>query len=348
MADINIHAAILVPIALLITLPITGRVYYSSKNLPGALLCLTLAIPAWLLGRLFPVAGGPVIGILMGMLLAQLWRAPEACKPGVKETGKRVLQTSIVLFGFQMNLAHVADIGGQAIVMLLAVVAVALILARLIGSLLGLPSNEWTLIGVGTAICGGSAIAATAPVIKADDKQVASAISIIFLFNVIAVFVFPAVGHLIGMDDQSFGMWAGAAINDTSSVVAAGYSYSEAAGNTATVVKLTRTLMIIPITFALALRQSKLTQDGGKFSLRKIFPWFVAGFLAACVVNTAGVIPAQAAAFWGEMGRFLIVVAMVGIGLGVNLRELICNGKKPLLLGLCLCAAVVSVSLAII
>ena len=335
-------------IALLITLPITGVAYYSSKNLPGALLCFLIAIPAWLLGQWLPIAGGPVIGIMLGMLIAQFWRMPDSFKPGTKETGKRVLQTAIVLFGFQMNLVHVLDIGVQALFVLFAVVGVALMLAYLLGKPLGLASNEQTLIGVGTAICGGSAIAATAPIIKADDKQVATAISIIFLFNVIAVFVFPATGHLLGMDDTTFGIWAGAAINDTSSVVAAGFSYSEAAGNTATVVKLTRTLMIIPITLALAIMQSKRAKDGGSFSLRKIFPWFVAGFLAACIVNTAGVVPVDAATFWGQMGRFLIVVAMVGIGLGVNFRDLIKHGKKPILLGCCLSVAVATVSLIII
>ena len=335
-------------IALLVTLPITGLAYYKSKNLPGALLCFAIAVPAWLLGRWLPIAGGPVIGIMLGMLIAAFWRMPDSFKPGTKETGKRILQTAIVLFGFQMNLAHVLAIGGQAFLVLLAVVATALILAYFIGTSLGLTSNEKTLIGVGTAICGGSAIAATAPIIKADDKQVATAISIIFLFNVIAVFVFPATGHMLGMDDTTFGIWAGAAINDTSSVVAAGFSYSESAGNTATIVKLTRTLMIIPITLALAVRQSKLAQDGNKFSLRKIFPWFVAGFLAASIINTTGVVPVDIASFWGQMGRFLIVVAMVGIGLGVNFKDLIKHGKKPVLLGLCLSLAVATVSLIII
>ena len=242
-------------IALLIILPITGLRYYSFKHLPGALLCFMLAIPAWFLGQWLPIAGGPVIGLMLGMLLAQFLRLPEVCKPGVKETGRRILQTAIVLLGFQMNLANILDVGGQALLVLFAVIAVALLLAYLLGKPLGVSANEQTLIGVGTAICGGSAIAATAPIIKADDKQVATAISTVFLFNVIAVFVFPAAGYLLGMDEITFGIWAGAAINDTSSVVAAGFAYGEAAGSTATVVKLTRTLMIIPTTLALALRQ---------------------------------------------------------------------------------------------
>ncbi|MCL2619071.1 MAG: YeiH family protein [Defluviitaleaceae bacterium] len=335
-------------LALLITLPITGVSYYSAKNLRGALLCLSLAVPAFFLGRFLPLAGGPVIGILLGMLAALFRRVPAEFKAGAKETGKRVLQTAIVLFGFQMNLTYVLDIGWQSVPVLLAVVAAALILAVAVGRKLGLSPNEQTLIGVGTAICGGSAIAATAPIIKADDNQVATSISIIFLFNVIAVFVFPALGHILGLDDTRFGIWAGAAINDTSSVVAAGFSYSEAAGNTATVVKLSRTLMIIPISLALAMLQARREQGGGKFSLVKSFPWFVAGFLAACIVNTAGVVPTAAAAFWGDMGRFLIIVAMVGIGLGVSLPALLTNSKKPVILGGCLSLTVAAVSLAII
>ena len=341
-------AAFLIPLALLITLPITGRVYYTRKNLPGALLCLGLAVPAWQLGQLMPVAGGPVIGIVLGMLVAQFFSVPDTCKVGTKETGKRILQTAIVLFGFQMNLLLVFNLGGQVLPLLLAVVATALVLAYFVGKALGLSAHEKVLIGVGTAICGGSAIAATAPIIKAGDKQVATAISIIFLFNVVAVFAFPAAGHLLSMNDEMFGIWAGAAINDTSSVVAAAFSYSWDAGNTAIVVKMTRTLLIIPVSFALALLYSKQEQGGGKFSLLKTFPWFVAGFLAASVLNTVDVIPANFTAFWASMGRFLIIVAMVGIGLGVNIKELIRSGKKPVMLGGCLSLAVAVVSLAIL
>ena len=337
--------AFYISIALLITLPITGYRYYSSNNLPGALLCLFIAVPAWFLGRLLPLAGGAVIGILLGMMISQFWRLPDALKPGIKETGKRMLQAAIVLLGFQMNLTQVLGTGSQVLVLLLAVIAVALVLAQLIGKSLGLKANEQILIGVGTAICGGAAIAAASPIIKADEKQVTTAISVVFFFNIVAVFVFPAVGHLFGMDDLRFGMWAGAAINDTSSVVAAGFTYSEDAGNIATVVKMTRTLMIIPITFILALIQSKKAQGGDGFSLSKTFPWFIAGFLAACMLNTAGVIPEQAAEFWGVMSRFLIVIAMAGIGLGTNLKTLIRRSKKPLLLGFCLSLAVASVSL---
>ena len=335
-------------IALLITLPITTFGFYNKKNLPGIFFCLLLAIPAWFLGQWLPIVGGPVIGLVLGMLLAQFSHLPAASQPGIKETGKRILQTAIMLLGFQMSFAHFLYVGSQAIFILLAVITTALILAYLLGKRMGISKNEQTLIGVGTAICGGSAIAATAPIIKADDKQVATAIATIFLFNVIAVFVFPTAGHLLGMDEAMFGTWAGAAINDTSSVTAAGFAYGDVAGGTAIVVKLTRTLMIIPVTLLLALKQSKQGGNGELFKIHKNFPWFVAGFMAACVLNTIGVIPTEATMFWGMMGRFFIIVAMVGIGLNIKFKELFRHGKKPMALGFCLSLAVAMVSLVLI
>ncbi|MFA7216314.1 MAG: putative sulfate exporter family transporter, partial [Bacillota bacterium] len=286
-------------IAVIITLPIVTASYYSKKNSLGAILCIGLAVPAWLLGKKVPVAGGAVFGILLGMLCTSLWDYPDSFRPGIKDTSKRVLQAAIVLFGFQMNLGHVMSMSGQAFILIAATIVTAFLVAFFVGRLIGIDGNEQTLIGIGTAICGGSAIAAAAPVISASDEEVAKAISTIFLFNVLAVFVFPLAGHLAHMSDLRFGMWAGAAINDTSSVVAASYSYSDAAGNTATVVKLTRTLMIIPVTFILALRQSNREQTKGTgFNVLKTFPWFVAAFLAACILNTSGIIPQGMAGFW--------------------------------------------------
>ena len=323
--------------------------YYNPKNLLGILLCLLIAIPPWLLGRLFPLAGGAIIGILFGMIIAQFFRLPDFFKSGIKVTSKYMLQAAVILLGFQLNLAQVLDKGSQVLVILLIVIAIALILARLIGRLLKLETKEQILIGVGTAICGGAAISATSPIVKANEKQVTAAISVVFFFNIVAVFVFPAVGHLFGMDDSRFGIWAGAAINDTSSVVAAGFAYSEDAGNMAVVVKMIRTLMIVPIAFVLALlMQSKKTKKNAGFSLRKTFPWFIVGFLIACIINTARLTPTEITEFWTVMSRFMIVIAMVAIGLGTNLKELVQRGKKSLLLGFCLSLAVAAVSLFIL
>ena len=261
-----------------------------------------------------------------------------------------------------MNMGNIIKVGSQSLLVLVFTLSASFITAYLVSKVLRLPSGIAVLIGVGTSICGGSAIAATAPVIKADDDDVAQAISTIFLFNIIAVFLFPAVGHLLGLSDTGFGMWAGTAINDTSSVVAAASSWSEQAGNGtalqfATIVKLTRTLFIVPITLVLAVYTSrkakKVSAAGTKaasssgYSFRKVFPWFVLGFLAAALIYTFLPIPAPVSAFLVQTGKFLIIMAMAAVGLNTNLKKLLTQSAKPLLLGICCWGAVSGVSLLV-
>lgn len=221
------------------------------KYARGMILALLIAIPAYWLGNTFPIIGGPVFGILLGMILAGIKR-PDTFEPGIKYSGKKVLQYSIILLGFEMNLYNVISVGASSFSVMIFTLLTAFVVALVVGRLLRLDLKMTTLVGAGTAICGGSAIAAVAPVIEAEDKDIAFSISTIFLFNVLAVFIFPFLGHWMGLSDSGFGMWAGTAINDTSSVVAAGYSYSNAAGDYATIVKLTRALMIVPICVIIA------------------------------------------------------------------------------------------------
>ncbi|MDR1706193.1 MAG: YeiH family protein [Clostridiales bacterium] len=329
---------------LLLTLPIATPSFYKKGNWAGALVCAGLAVPAWFIGEAVPVAGGPVVGILLGLIITNIWKKKGIFAPGIKAASKRVLQMAIVLFGFQMNFNNVVEMGGSAVILILSVISVAFIVAVFLGRVLKVPFNEKTLIGVGTAICGGSAIAATAPVLEAGEKEVVRAISTIFLFNIIAAFLYPALGRFFGMSDTAFGMWAGSAINDTSSVVAAGYAFSDAAGTTATVVKLTRTIMIIPVTLIIALTRAGTREKGRGVNILGTFPWFVLAFLLASVINTTGFIPAEAAAFWSRMGKFLIVAAMVAIGFGCDVKELIKGGRKPIILGFCCSVCVAAVS----
>jgi len=313
----------------------------------GALLTLALAIPAWLLGKLVPIVGAPIFAILIGMLLSFIKR-PIYLEQGIRFSSKKILQYSIVFLGFSLDLGVVARVGLQSLSVMLFTLTAAFATAYLVGRALGLDANTKILIGVGTSICGGSAIAATAPVIEADDKEVAFAISTIFLFNIIAVFVFPALGHLMKMSDDQFGLWAGTAINDTSSVVAAAFSYSDSAGRYATIVKLTRTLMIIPVTLVLAFsRKRGAGKNAGSVELGKIFPWFVLGFLAASLIRTIGALPSEFYPVLNDVGKFGICAAMVAIGLNTKPRELIENGMRPILLGLACWAAVALVSLAV-
>ena len=339
------------------------------KVAPGILLCLLIAVPAWILGNVWPIVGSPVFGILMGMLITLLLpnllavprvfgdRQAFRLEDGVKYTSKKLLQYSIILLGFGMNLYHVVRVGGQSLYVIVFTLTASFVTAYFVGKIMNLDAKVATLIGVGTSICGGSAIAATAPVISAKDEDVAHAISTIFLFNILAVFIFPSLGMILGLSDQGFGMWAGTAINDTSSVVAAGTAWSDAVGNNnalafATIVKLTRTLMIVPITLVLAVytarqaRKNPQQATGGKFHFAKVFPWFVLGFVFAAVINTV-VGSTSLFAHLVVAGKFMIVMAMAAIGLNTNLKKLLTNGFKPVFLGVCCWSAVAVASLAV-
>ena len=317
------------------------------EYMDGILYAMLFAVPAYVLGLYFPIVGGPVFGILLGMLFAKK-RRPEKTESGIRFTGKKILQYAIILLGFEMNLFHVVEVGEQSLYVMVFTLAAAFLAAFVVGRLMGLDRDMTALVGAGTAICGGSAIAAVAPVIGAKDRDVVISIATIFFFNVIAVFLFPFLGHTMGMSDQGFGMWAGTAINDTSSVVAAGYAYSHDAGTYATIVKLTRTLMIVPVCLFFALLVMRgAKKSGAGFSLRRIFPMFVLYFVVACIVNTTGILPAELSHGLGMLGKFAIVLAMSAIGLNTDLPSLVKNGARPLALGMVCWAAVAVTSLIV-
>lgn len=327
-------------------------------TLPGILLCFLIALPAWLLGKAFPVIGGPIFGITFGIIVSSV-KKPVWAEKGIAYTSKKILQYSIILLGFEMNLFTIITVGRQSLLVIISTLSASFLTAFVMGRLLKLERNTTILIGVGTSICGGSAIAATAPVISAENEEVAHSISTIFLFNIIAVFIFPFLGRLLLMSDMGFGMWAGTAINDTSSVVAAGSAWSSYAGNEtalsfATIVKLTRTLMIIPVTLVLAIYTSRAAKraqtaepSGGNFRFTKIFPWFVLGFAGAALVNTFTPIPLELSSSLGSAGKFMIIMALSAIGMNTQVRKLFSNGFRPIFLGLCCWFAVASVSLLV-
>ncbi|BCL77242.1 hypothetical protein JHS3_29780 [Jeongeupia sp. HS-3] len=302
----------------------------------GLLLALGLATIAALLGHAFPLIGGPVFGILLGLLLNNLRSPGERFRPGITFASKQILQWSIVALGVGLSFTKVAQTGMQSLTVTLVTISSAFLSAIVLGKLLGVPDKLKVLIGVGTAICGGSAIAAVTPIIKPDDHETAFSISTIFLFNIVAVLLFPFLGHLFGMSDKGFGLWAGTAINDTSSVVAAGYSYSQIAGQYATIVKLTRATLIIPVCLCLALYMAHQHRKAGaeNFSLKRIFPWFILWFVVASVLSTLGFIPAAVVPYASQIAQFLIVVALTAIGLSSNLRQMRGTGFRPVLLGL--------------
>mgnify|MGYP001006788450 CR=1 FL=1 len=313
--------------------------------IPGLSLTIILAALAWFCGHRVPIVGAPVFGILFGMLVALFVNSP-ALREGTRFASKRLLQLSVVLLGFEMNMRNVLAVGSESLVVMAFTLTAAFLSAWAMQRVLRLDSVTATLIGVGTAICGGSAIAATAPVIGAKEDEIAHSISTIFLFNIAAVFIFPALGHLMNMGDQGFGVWAGTAVNDTSSVLAAGYAYSDAAGKLATIVKLTRTLMIVPITFVLALYTAR-TEGSSHFSFSKAFPWFVLGFVAASLLHTSGIVSPEISRSLTVSGKFLIVAAMAAIGLNTHIGKLLANGLKPILMGLVCWISLAATSLVV-
>ncbi len=326
------------------------------ERAPGVLVCLGISAPCWLLGRAVPVVGGPVFAILAGMAAALFWREKGAAGPGIAFTSRKVLQYAVVLLGFGLDLSEIARVGLQSLPIILSTITISLAAAFLLRKTLRVGTNISILVGVGSSVCGGSAIAATAPVIGADDEEIAQAISVIFLFNVAAALLFPTLGNMLGLSNEGFGLFAGTAINDTSSVTAAASTWDSQHGTggavleRATIVKLTRTLAIIPITLALALRRASGARQGGEgFSLKRVFPLFILFFVLASVVTTAAVLAGADAGLFApfkELSKFFIIMAMGAIGLNTDLVKLARSGGRPILMGLCCWAAITAVSLA--
>ena len=315
------------------------------KNGKGLLLCLAIAVPCWFLGKQFPIVGGPVFAILAGMVITLLIKDKSRFQGGITFTSKKILQYAVILLGFGMNLSVVVETGKQSLPIIIATISTSLIVAWALHKALHIPGKISTLVGVGSSICGGSAIAATAPVIDADDEEVAQAISVIFFFNMLAALLFPALGTMLGfstVSGEAFGIFAGTAINDTSSVTAAAstwdsmYNLGSATLDKAVTVKLTRTLAIIPITLVLAFMRTRKAEEGQqKVDFKKIFPFFILYFILASVITTVAVgagISADVFTPLKTLSKFFIVLAMSAIGLNTNIVKLVKTGGKPLLM----------------
>jgi uncharacterized integral membrane protein (TIGR00698 family) len=320
---------------------------------PGILFAAIIAVIATCLGKLLPIVGGPVFGIVLGILVGNLWRRPPATTVGLNFAGKKILQWAIIALGGGLSLTQVYHVGKASFAVMIFTLIAAFLAAYGFGGFMRIPLKMTTLIGMGTAICGGSAIAAIAPIIEAEDQEIAYSISTIFLFNIIAVLIFPPLGHLLGFSDRAFGLWAGTAVNDTSSVVAAGYAFSNAAGAYATIVKLTRTTMIIPISLFFAVlttiqkRKKADHHSTVNYRFTRIFPWFIIWFLVASLLYTTGIIKSQSAVHLTELGKYLIVVALAAIGVNTDFKKMIQTGFKPILLGLLVWISVAVMSLMV-
>lgn len=345
------------------------------KYTAGILLCILIAALATFLGGLktgtfsLEIIGAPVFAILIGMLITLIrpsLATKDSFRDGIKFTSKKILQWAVIILGFSLNLGTILTVGQKSLPVIISTICVSLIVAFLLMKLLHMDGKVSCLIGVGSSICGGSAIAATAPVIDADDKEVAQSISVIFLFNVLAALIFPSFGHAIGFGSEGFAIFAGSAVNDTSSVTAAASTAESFYGvegilSAAVTVKLTRTLAIIPITLVLAFwraRKAKKNEGAGSsYSISKIFPFFILYFIAASVLTTIiGSLDANSfSSFYMNdfipamkwLAKFFIAMAMCAIGLNTNLIELVKKGGKPILMGFACWVSITAVSIGV-
>ncbi len=331
------------------------------KYIPGVLLSFAIAASAMWLESLLPIhiIGSAVIAMFIGMVINCFLPKRAVWASGVKFTSKKLLKFAIILLGFSLNITTVLQVGRMSLTVMIFTLLTCFGGGYFIGKALGLNWKLSNLISAGTGICGGSAIAAVAPTIDADDDDVAYALSATFLFDMAMIVLFPIMGRALGMSNEAFGIWAGTAVNDTSSVVATGYAFSEAAGDFATMVKLTRTLSIIPTVIAFAfvslhvkkreaMKNSQSADElKASFSIKKIFPWFILAFVAMSIVASFVALPAEFVSGTKSVSKFLMVSALAAIGLNTSFASFKKAGIRPMIHGFIISALVVVVALVV-
>lgn len=323
--------------------------------LPGFLVALGIAAVAKFLESLLPIhlIGASVIALFIGMIWNWVRKPGSLMTRGLKFTSKKILKFSIVLLGASLSIGVILNVGRISLVVMAFTLLTCFGGGYFVGKALGLNWKLSNLISAGTGICGGSAIAAIAPVVDADDNDIAYAMSATFLFDIAMIVLFPILGHAMGLSDMAYGLWAGTAVNDTSSVVAAGYAFSEAAGDFATMVKLTRTLSIIPTVLVFSVislrekRRAGIIEGGKRVRITSIFPWFILGFVAMAILNSVGLIPQAASAVLKDVSKFLMVAALAAIGLNTDIREMKKSGINPMIHGFIISALVVLVAIGV-
>ena len=322
----------------------------------GLLICFSVAAASVLLERLIPgeLLGASIIALFMGTIINSFFH-PKWIQPALKFTSKKILKAAIILLGASLSVNTILSVGKMTFFVMIFTFAMCFGGGYFVRKLFGLNWKLSNLISAGTGICGGSAVAAIAPVIDADDKDIAFALSSTFLFDMVMIALYPLMGKALGMSDIAYGIWAGTSVNDTASVVASGYAFSEAAGDFATMVKLTRTIAIIPTVLVFAWigvrmkkKELQVIGDGQKVDMMKIIPWFICGFLALAIVNSIGLIPVGMSGMMKRASKFLMVTALAAIGLNTSLADFKKAGLKPMFYGITIDTLVTLTALGVI
>lgn len=350
--------------------------------LPGLVLTAVFAAAAYAGQRLpfppFTLSDGrhPVdamlLAILFGLVLRNALTLPTWLGPGIKYSVVSLLPFAIVLMGARLDFYDVVRVSGGALLIGVMCVSSALGLTIWLSSRTGVGQKLGILIGIGTAICGGTAIAVTAPVIEAEENDTAFAVTVITLLGLVSIFVFPLLGAALGLSQLEFGVWAGTSIHATPQVMAAGFAYGSAAGEVAVIVKLVRVLLLAPLVVAIGAwyaREKRRRQQAHvveRAGFTTLFPPFIFGFVAMAIFNTLNFLPdvtfhLHESALWAEqdvplamaeltttVSAFLITMSMAGVGLGVNVRGLFRVGLKGLYVGLFASVVIAGLSLALL
>ena len=322
----------------------------------GVAICFAVAALSVFLEKLIPgeLLGASIIALFAGTIINSFFH-PAWIKPALKFTSKKILKAAIILLGASLSVSTIMSVGKMTFFVMIFTFAMCFGGGYFVRKFFGLNWKLGNLISAGTGICGGSAIAAIAPVIDADDKDIAFAMSSTFLFDMVMIALYPLMGKALGMSDIAYGIWAGTSVNDTASVVASGYAFSEAAGDFATMVKLTRTIAIIPTVLVFAYigtrikqKEMKAENNGQKVNLVKIVPWFIGGFLLLAVLNSIGFIPAAVSGIMKRASKFLMVTALAAIGLGTSITDFKKAGLSPMFYGITIDTLVTLTALIVI
>lgn len=319
-----------------------------------------LSFSTWLalqIGSTFPLLGNSIAAIIIGAVLRHSPLFAYLDKNITGFVSKYLLKTGIVLLGFTLSLRILTEVGIQVLIILTAVVMTALSVSQLANKIFKVEPKLSLLIGIGTSICGGSAISATAPIVEAEDKDMAISITTMLIYSMVALFVLPVVGKALGFTDQMYGVLAGASVNDVASVVATSFEWSAEAGAIATITKLTRTLFIIPLTIGVILWRIKKAKDAQMADpsvkidgrqIMKLVPIFVVLFVLAVIFATFVPIPEAITGMISRASKLLMTIALIAIGLGVHIAQIKKAGIKPVLIGALTWGSVVTVSVLLI
>jgi uncharacterized integral membrane protein (TIGR00698 family) len=324
--------------------PVTPRSHPASRFAtatdiaPGLAAAIVVAIAARLATGFLPAIVAEVtVAILIGIVVAAI--AGPRMAPltlGLAFASQRVLRLGIILLGARLSLGEIARIGLPATGVIAITMAASFAIVLLVSRFVHVEGRLAILIAVGSAVCGNTAIVATAPVIGARARDVAYAVATITLFGTLAVFLYPAIGRTLALPQPSFGLWAGVAVHDTSQVIATSAAYGPQALDVATVVKLIRNALMAPLLFLIATGWAASGADAvgsARRGVRRAVPLFVLGFLGLAALRTVGMIDAQQAATLDDVARILILVALAAVGISIHLGELRETSWRPLAIG---------------